>query len=418
MSVLDAPIVTPDVLRTQELLLGRQPIVDRDGRLFAFELLFRGTRANRARPCDDVVATSQVLLHVFAELGVDRALGPHRGFVNCDERMLLIPGALDVLPADRVVLEILESVPPTQDILTRLRELKAGGFALALDDYRGTSTADAFLGLVDYIKVDLPRIEHDALAALVKQLRARPARIVAEKVEGRREAELCKAIGVDFFQGYFFARPVILEGRKLSVPQLALLRLLNLLLTDADTSAIVDELKHQPGLSLNLLRIANSAAASLKSPVHSIAQAVVIIGRRPLSQWVQLLLYTDSASGGGMGSPLLQLAATRGRLMERLAETLRRNDARHAEHAFMVGILSLMPTVFGMAFADILPALPLPDEVERALVAREGRLGALLASVEALESDDLDASALPRGLDADTITRLLVDAMTWASRIN
>jgi len=152
--------------------------------------------------------------------------------------------------------------------------------------------------------------------------------------------------------------------------------------------------------------------------VHSIAQAVVIIGRRPLSQWVQLLLYTDSASGGGMGSPLLQLAATRGRLMERLAETLRRNDARHAEHAFMVGILSLMPTVFGMAFADILPALPLPDEVERALVAREGRLGALLASVEALESDDLDASALPRGLDADTITRLLVDAMTWASRIN
>jgi len=420
MPVLDAePALSHDAIPTEELLLGRQPIVDRDGRMFAFELLFRSERINRARPSDDVMATRQVLRHVFAELGVDKALGPYRGFVNCDERMLLMPGALDVLPSERVVIEILESVAPTPEVLDRLTALKSAGFALALDDYRGPCPADAFLDLVDYVKVDLPRIAPEALAALVAQLRSRPARIVAEKVQLRREAEQCRSIGVDFFQGYFFARPVILEGRKLTLPQLALLRLLNLLLTDADTSAIVDELKHQPGLSLNLLRIANSAAASLKSTVHSIAQAVVIIGRRPLCQWVQLLLYTDSSSGGGgVGSPLLQLAATRGRLMERLAETLHRGNTVYAEHAFMVGILSLMPTVFGVAFADILPALPLPAEVERALVARDGSLGALLGHVEALESDRLDASVLPRGLDAATMTRLLVDAMSWANRIN
>jgi EAL and modified HD-GYP domain-containing signal transduction protein len=119
-----------------------------------------------------------------------------------------------------------------------------------------------------------------------------------------------------------------------------------------------------------------------------------------------------------VASPLLQLAATRGRLMESLAEALWPDDAQRAEQAFMVGILSLMPTAFGVALDDILPALPLPFEVERALVSQQGVLGELLVNVEGLESDPPEARRLPRGLDAATVTRLLVDAMTWANRIN
>ena len=419
MHVLEAaPAASPEAARTEELLLGRQPIVDRDGRMFAFELLFRSQGANTARFSDDVVATSQVLRHVFAELGVDRALGPYRGFVNCDARMLLMPDTLDVLPPERVVLEILESVTPTPEVLERLQALKKSGFALALDDYRGPCPGDAFLELVDYVKIDLPRVVPEQLETLVARVRPACGQIVAEKVQERAEADLCREMGFDFFQGYFFARPAIIEGRKLTIPQLALLRLLNLLLTDAETKVIVDELKHQPGLSLNLLRIANSAAASLRAPVHSISQAVVIIGRRPLRQWVQLLLYTDSSGKGSVASPLLQLAATRGRLMESLAEALWHDDAQRAEQAFMVGILSLMPTAFGVALDDILPALPLPFEVERALVSQQGVLGELLVSVEGLESDPPEARRLPRGLDAVTVTRLLVDAMTWANQIN
>ena len=144
----------------------------------------------------------------------------------------------------------------------------------------------------------------------------------------------------------------------------------------------------------------------------------MIIGRRPLRQWVQLLLYTDSTTKGGVASPLLQLAATRGRVMERLAEALWRGDDQRAEQAFMVGILSLMPTAFGVGFADILPALPLPFEIERALVAQEGALGELLAGVESLESDPPDARHLPGDLDSATVNRLLVDAMAWANRID
>jgi EAL and modified HD-GYP domain-containing signal transduction protein len=405
-------------LTTEQVLLGRQPIVDRDGRMYAFELLFRAERQpNAARYSDDVLATSHVLRHVFAELGVEKALGPYRGFVNCDVRMLLMPETLDVLPSDRVVIEILESVEPTAEVLERLRELKSAGFAIALDDYRGPrKDYDPLLALADFVKIDLPRIKPAALDGVIEGLRGLTARLVAEKVQTRAQAERCRAAGIDFFQGFFFARPVIVEGRKLGLPQIALLRLLNLLLQDADTSVVVEEFKKHPGLSLNLLRIANSAAATRAARVHSIAQAIVLVGRRQLRRWVQLLLYTDAAPAGA-SNPLLQLAATRGRLMESVAETLWPSATDRADLAFMVGILSLMPAVFGVSFEDILPSLPLPEEARAALLGREGVLGDLLVRIQALELDPMDDSALPDGLSADVFSRELVGAMSWANRI-
>jgi c-di-GMP-related signal transduction protein len=408
----------PDAsLPAEQVLFGRQPIVDRDGRMQAFELLFRTSRANFAPPADDLVATSQVLHHVFAELGVDRALGPYRGFVNCDERILLMPDTLDVLPSERIVIEILESVRPDPAIIRRLQQLKRAGFLLALDDYDGQAgQPSAFLALMDFVKIDLARVADSALGATVAPLRSLNARLVAEKVQTREQATICRAAGIDLFQGYYFARPVLVEGRKLDMPQLALLRLLKLLAADADNEKIVEEFKHHPGLSLNMLRIANSAALQRATPVSSIAQALVVVGRRNLRRWVQLLLYADGTTGTA-ANPLLQLAATRGRLMESLAQALRPGDQEHAELAFMVGILSLMPVVFGVPFTEILPALPLPPEAEGALLRREGPIGALLHAVEAQEADARAHPPLPGALDAEAFSRHLAEAMAWANQI-
>ena len=383
--------------------------------MFAFELLFRGNPLSR--PDRHLAATSEVLRYVFAELGIDQALGPYRGFVNCDAAILLMNETLDLLPRDRVVIEILETVEPTPEILTRLRELQSAGFLLALDDYRGDRTAyHELLRLVDFIKIDLPRFEPSALASVVSDLRQFRGQLVAEKVEDRAQAEICRAAGVDLFQGYFFARPHLVTGRKLTGPQLALLRLLDLLLGDAETREVVDEFKRQPALSLNLLRIANSAAMALAAPVNSIQQAMVVLGRRHLLRWVQLLLYTD-ASRPGRADPLLQAAATRGRLMEGIGQDLWPSDSSQADNAFMVGMLSLIPTLLGVPFEAILPALRLPQTVKAALVTRDGALGDLLSRIEALESDPTDRTRLPPGMDADAFSLRLVAAMTWANRI-
>lgn len=401
---------------TDHVLLGRQPIVDGDGRMFAFELLFRG-RWDHESPHQNLAATSAVLRHVFCELGVDQALGPYRGFVNCDAATLLVDDILELLPPDRVVIEVLETVRPTPEILARLRTLRAAGYLLALDDYCGLDARyPELLRAVDFIKIELPRIEPSALKAVVNDLRQFPGRVIAEKVEHRTQVEQCRAAGLDLFQGYFFAQPVIVKGRKLEGAQLALLRLLELLLSDAETYKIVDEFKRQPALSLNLLRIANSAAMALASPVHSISHAMVVLGRRHLLRWVQILLYTD-ASRPGPSNPLLQAAATRGRLMEVLAQDLWRDAREQADCAFMVGMLSLLPTLLGISFDAILPALRLPDRVKGALLSREGALGDLLSRIEGLETDPGDHRRLPPGIDAQTFSIRLMGAMAWANRI-
>ena len=399
------------------MLLGRQPIIDRRGQLYAYELLFRDSSRNAATVPDAVLATSQVLHHVFAEIGVERALGRYRGFLNCDERMLMMPGVLDVLPTRHVVLEVLETVEPTPEIITRCRELKAAGFMLALDDYTGESARYAdLLPLVDIVKIDLGGIPPEKLAGVVAEAKRLQAQLLAEKVETREQAEACERMGFDLFQGYYFARPVILSGKKLGLPQMALMRILTLLMQDADAPLIEEAFKQQPGLSVNLLKLANSAALSMAECVESLAQAIVVLGRRPLQRWVQLLLYTEPGHDN-IANPLLQLAATRGRLMESMAGRLWSNQRDRSDHAFMVGILSLMPALFSTPLSEILGQLSLPPQVCNALLERAGPLGDLLKRVEALEADPLDEALLPPGIDAEAFNTSLTEAMAWANRI-
>lgn len=382
--------------------------------MYGFELLFRAEGADCARYDDGVVATSQVLYNAFAELGIDRALGPYRGFVNCDSRMLLLPGLIDVLPHERVVLEILESVEPTPEVLARLTELRSAGYMLALDDYAAGTRADDFLPVVQIVKLDLELTAPGDLSRLIERLRKRPVQLLAEKVETQEQAAQCHSLGFDLFQGYFFARPALIASRKLSLSQLSLLRVLGLLLQDADTHMVVDELKHQPGLTVNLLKIANSAAVAPGARVGSIMQAVVVLGRKQLERWVQLLLYTEP-SKAQLANPLLLLAATRGCLMEKVAEIFWPGRRDQAEQAFLVGMLSLTPAMFGVPMEDILDALPLRAEVSAAVRSGEGALGALLERVSALEA--APAQAVPFGVSPARFNRLLTESMAWANGV-
>jgi len=400
-----------------EMLLGRQPILDRRGQTYAYELLFRDSSRNTATVLDAAAATSQVLHHVFAEIGVERALGPYRGFLNCDAQMLLMPGVLDVLPTRHVVLEVLETVEPTAEIVERCRTLKNAGFMLALDDYTGDSAPYVnLLPLVDFLKIDLGAVPAERLARVVADAKRPNVSLLAEKVETREQAEACRHMGFDLFQGYYFARPTILSGRKLGLPHTALMRLLTLLMQDAEMEHIEEVFKQQPGLSVNLLRLANSAALSLSHRVDSLGQAIAVLGRRPLQRWVQVMLYSDP-DHGYVTNPLLQLAATRGRLMESLSELLWREERDRPDQAFMVGIMSLMPTLFSTPLPEMLEQLPLPRLVCHALLEHQGPLGDLLGRVEALEERPLDKALLPPGIDAEAFNTSLAEAMAWANRI-
>lgn len=92
-------------------------------------------------------------------------------------------------------------------------------------------------------------------------------------------------------QGFYFAKPEIISGKRIDPSKLALLKLLLLVVKDSDVSEIENELKYQPGLSYNLLRMVNSAAGGLPSTINSIKRAIMILGRKQLQRWVQILLY-------------------------------------------------------------------------------------------------------------------------------
>ena len=405
-----------------EIFIGRQPIMDRRQQMVAYELLFRRSQHNAADVRDDLAATASVITRAFIDLGIEAALGPYKGFINCDESLLL-SDLLEVLPSDKVVLEVLETVDITPAVVERCVELKALGFTLALDDFVGYE--DRFkplLDIVEIVKVDTMLVDPAGLLAVTRKLGNWPVTLLAERVEKVELAEHCQQIGYSLFQGYYFAKPMIMAGKRLSHSQMALLRLLGMVLEDTDVAELEAVFKREPGLTMNLMRLTNSVATGVRVKVTSLRHAITLLGRRQLQRWLQLLMYTKPRPGTEpISSPLMQLAATRGKLMELLAGQIEPGRQEFEDQAFMVGIISLMPALMGVPMAEILNGISLGNTVREALEAQTGTLGKMLDLTEALEGNDgetcHDLTARLPGLDADRVNTCHTQALIWANSI-
>lgn len=411
-----APVAAPPIY------LGRQPILDSQQQLYGYELLFRaGPNPNRALVHDSLSATATVVAYAFGELGLGDALGQHRGFINVDQAFL-DSSASELLPKDQVVLEILEDVPLTADLLERCASLRQAGFTLALDDVTAlTPAVEALLPLVHIVKVVIGALPGDSLNELVTALTPYPVELLAEQVETREQMERCRALGFRYFQGYYFARPDILTGHRLGHARLSLLKILTQVLDDAETTALESLFKREPGLSINLLRLANSAAVGARAQIDSLRHAITLLGRRQLQRWLQLLLYTDP-SGITYATPLLQLAATRARLMEILAGAQQPDLPAYGDKAFLTGILSLTPGLFNLTMEDILAQISnLAEDVRLALLEHHGPLGQLIRLVESLEEDTLDQvppllAQIP-GLSPELVNQAQTQALAWTAAL-
>lgn len=403
----------------QDFFLARQPILNRQHELVAFELLFRSSPYNQAFVPNGALATSQVVLNAFGEMGMADVLGAYQGYVNIEESFLFSE-MLEILPRKRVVLELLESVEITPELVARCRELRGSGYRLALDDV--TEITDAMLPLlevVEVVKLDVPHLGWEQMGKMVGRLRDFPVKLLAEKVERPEQAELCEAMGFELFQGYHFAHPELLAGKRVHPARLALLEILTLMMNGAELEEVEEAFKAHPEMVYNLMRLVNSAALGLQRKIGSLRHAMAMLGRRPLQRWVQLLLYTTE--GGGGISPLMQLAATRGKMLELLTLRLRPHDLNYADRAFMVGVLSLVGVVLALPLSEVLSRLRVHEEVEAALLQKRGMLGWLLELCELLEQDATTAIAewMRRhpGLDINAINQVELEALAWANSI-
>ncbi len=409
-------VTQPGAAGHEEVFIGRQPIIDTQQRIVGYELLFRDhAQATTANIGDDLLAGAQVLVNTLNNMGAEWLFGEKIAFLNVTANVLH-SDFLELLPARRIVLEILEDVVPTPEIVERLGALKQLGFSLALDDYDGNPAFDPLLGMVSYVKIDMLQTPPDKLPALVAAARKHPVKLVAEKVETKSVFNACKALSFDFFQGFYFAHPETLTARVINPGQALVLELLNKVRANADVGEIEKGFKRDVALSFKLLRYINSVGFGLSCEIQSIRHALAILGYQQLYRWLTLLVVT--ANEGATAPALMKTAVTRGRLTELLGQDFL--DKNERDNLFIVGIFSLLDAMLEMPMDQILEKLFLPEPIADALLRRDGIYGPFLQLAEACESAntaDIRELAESLTLDPERVNAAHIQALAWVEEL-
>lgn len=416
------PGTTDSVMTLVDFFLARQPILNRQQSVVAYELLFRNAASGPANVVNDLAATASVIAHV-SEIGMGKVIGCTRAFINVDATVLM-SDIVKMLPQQQIVLELLETVEATPQVLGCIRDLAAQGFVFALDDVvSDTTDIQQFLPFVEIVKIDVLDMPLEQLAGLTSRYKRANKKLLAEKVETRELFQYCHDLGFDFFQGYYFAQPVILTGKKLAPSQLAVMQLIERIYADADDAFILDSIKQDASLSLNLLRLVNTPAVGASRHIDTLNQALLLLGRRQLQRWLQVSLYANAEQSGNLASPLLMLASTRGKLLELMAAKLYPGQPHIANIGFTVGIMSLMDALFGMPMAEILQKTTVNPAIGDALLLRKGVYGDMLKLAEYVERIDGSGALLTMTLQklqlsAADLCQLQLSAFAWSDSIS
>ena len=404
---------SPATPQTNVAMIARQAIVNAQHAVVGYELFNRSRSGPTHTAATDVALVFTALSHA----GTDELVGKKLIFVNCTHESL-VGGHLELVDPDKVVLEI----PPlghvaAEEVATHmptLAALRARGFHLAFNHTVLQSAYAAWLPLADYIKLDLSLLAPDQLAVLISYAnRHSHADLIAEKVETAQQYDMVSSHGVQLFQGYWFARPALVQAKLVTPAQTSILELITLVRNQASTENIEEVLKKDAGLAFNLMRLINSSGFGLAREITSFRQAVMLMGLKKLFRWAALLLTTSRTSG--TPSSVGQTAVVRGRLMELLA--LESMGQEEADQAFVVGIFSMLDVMLGMPMETALGLLSVPPSAEAALLRGEGVLGHLLTLARACESNDdaaFDRAASTLQLTSQQINGAHLQALAWA----
>lgn len=390
-----------------KIFIGRQPIYHRDKRVVGYELLYRAGLQNRAEFTDGEQATTELLISSHMDFGLEALVGDRLAFINLSRGFLT---GEQPLPFTRkqLVLEVLEDTVFDPPLLAGLRQLAQQGYTLALDDFEFHADAAAALELAHIVKLDVLTQNEQALERQVARLRPFGVKLLAEKVETPVMFAHCLELGFDYFQGYFFCKPELIEGQRRASNHGVVLSLLAALHDPEATAEELEALIAQDApLTLRLLRYINSAAIGFGRKIDSIRQALLLAGTRNLRSWASLVLL---AQVKGKPSELTRTALVRARMCELLASAQGRTQQ---DSDFTVGLLSVVDALLDRPMDELLQQLPLGEEVKAALLTRSGPLGDTLSQV--LDYERGRWSQLEyRELAPSAYTHCYLEAIQWA----
>jgi EAL and modified HD-GYP domain-containing signal transduction protein len=392
---------------SDEVLVARQPICGVNQKTLGYELLFRDSSANYATIVDADLATAQVIVNSFMEIGLDRIVGPSLAFINVSKEFIT-SNRCRTLPPERVVFEILEDTVPDRDTIDALVSLKSSGYRFALDDYDFVNQTRPLLPYCDYVKVDLRQVDRESVGEQIKALGGK--KLLAEKVETREEYDFCRSAGFEYFQGYFFCKPHIVSGTKIPTSRLSIFRLLSKLRDpDVSTKELESIVSEDLSLSYKLLRYINSAYLGLKRQVESVPHAVRMVGTDHIRLLATLIMLT---SMNDKPRELLVVSLIRAKMCELLAAKLKLDNK---EQFFTVGLFSTLDAFLDCSMNEALDKLPLSDDIHKALLQRQGTLGEVLDCVLAYEQADIASKNIR--LDTTSVRDAYMESVHWGENL-
>jgi EAL and modified HD-GYP domain-containing signal transduction protein len=402
-----------------DVLVARQAIFDRERRVYGYELLFRSDAGrNEFDGTEAGFATKQVLANSLLVIGLENLVGVKKAFVNFG-RGPLLQGWYASLPRGSTVVELLETVEPDSEVLEACRKLRKEGYQLALDDFMFRPGWQNLLDVADLVKIEIQGIPRPEQKLLVRSCKARGLQLLAEKVETYEEFEWARQSGYDYFQGYFFARPVIVHGRKIPAAKLHCLRLLQeAQRPELDFERLEKLVLEDVSLSYQLLRYVNSPLFALTSNIRSIRQAMLYFGETELRKWIALATLARTAED--KPSELIRHSLVRARFCESVARLAERGLD---QSAFLTGLFSLLDALMDRPLEETLAAMCLAPEIAAVLNGQAPEGGSLAGvyqlalAYEAADWPRVEQIAGQLKVPVASLTEIYCASASWASQV-
>ncbi len=370
----------------EDFFVGRQPILDVNHNIYGYELLFRGgLKPNQAQFDSDSQATATVICNAMMHMGLSQLVGNSKAFINFPEEFFFETHA-PCFHHSQAVIEILETVEPSEEVIESVRYLKEQGYMIALDDFIFNKKFIPFIKMADIVKFDVLEIAPQNLKPLFEKIRKlKDVTILAERVETKEMFEQCKAAGADLFQGYYFAKPEVVTGKKLSVAKVHLLELLQKVV---DESLHLDDLEKiiekDVGLSIKLMKLAKQYRTSTMPDFSSLKEVLMLFGLKRVQSWATMLSMTALDE---VLPEVFSLARLRATFMRNVAQQERLPSV---DSFYLAGLFSMMDVIVGQEMEQALGHLPLNDQIKQGLLAGEGEYGRLLNISKSFEMNRAD----------------------------
>lgn len=388
----------------------REPILDRNEKVVAYELIFRRSVPAASGPRWPVFPIDQDLIEMLAQdLGFEKLTGGKRAFVAVDSNALEL-SKLCPLPKS-TVLQLTERDGLDKDVSINSGILKKSDFSIAIDYSLSGPGLQSFHQVADYVKVDISSLTPGDIEATVELFKNLSLKLVAINVHDKTTFDTCRSIGFELFRGLFFVRPSASGSESISDSQATLMQLSAYLRQNKDVALIEKTFKSSPKLTFGLLKLINSAFFGVSNRVGSIRHAITLLGYDNLQKWLIMLLFTVD-HGDNSTNPLIEKAMVRAKVMELLAKAVGKRDM--VDSAYMTGMLSYLNVLFNVNSEAAIKKLSVTQDIETALLSKEGFLGTLLSLVEKIDTQDyegMEEGITAQGLTVEDILAAETDAV-------